>query len=127
MKNLRFDVAVGWIGAAVLLASGSWALAGPESFFEKAAPFDPYNQHFLQDIGAFQIGLGAALLIALLRRLDGLTVALMGAGIAGAAHFLSHLIGRDLGGRPEIDLPVFAFTTLVLLVAGIRRWVNGPR
>ena len=39
------------IGAGVFLVAGVWAFADPESFFDDAAHFEPYNQHLLQDIG----------------------------------------------------------------------------
>jgi hypothetical protein len=95
----------------------------PESFFENVALFEPYNQHFLQDLGALQVGLGAVLLLAgLVPRLDALTVALVGVGMGGALHALSHVIGIDLGGRPAIDIPVFGGLAVVLLVAGAIRW-----
>ena len=106
-----------------LVALGSWAMIDPQSFFEKVALFEPYNQHFLQDLGALQVGLGAVLLLAgLVPRLDALTVALVGVGMGGALHALSHVIGIDLGGRPAIDIPVFGGLAVVLLVAGAMRW-----
>ena len=46
------------------VALGVWAMADPHSFFEAVARFEPYNQHFLQDVGAFQVGLGVVLLLA---------------------------------------------------------------
>lgn len=95
----------------------------PRSFFEAVATFEPYNQHFLQDIGAFQIGLGAVLLLAgLSASPDGLTVALVGVGVAAALHAASHVVGRELGGTPERDIPVFATMAVALLAAGALRW-----
>lgn len=109
-------------GAAFFLLFGLWAMVDPTSFFEQLAKFDPYNQHFIQDVGAFQLGLGAVLLLAYLRRGgDVLGVALVGVGIGAAAHVVSHIIGRDLGGKPETDIPFFILTTLVLLAGG---WVR---
>ena len=105
------------------MAPGLWAMADPQSFFERVALFEPYNQHLLQDVGAFQIGLGAVLILAaLLPSLDALTVALVGVGIGGALHAVSHVIGIDLGGRPAVDIPVFGGLAVVLLVAGVMRW-----
>jgi hypothetical protein len=43
---------------------GVWAMVDPRSFFDKLATFQPYNQHLLQDLGAFQVGLGVVLLLA---------------------------------------------------------------
>lgn len=110
-------------GGASFLLLGLWAMVSPKTFFDQLATFHPYNQHLIQDIGAFQIGLGAVLLLAaLLPRLDALAVGLFGVGIGAAAHLVSHIIGRDLGGKPETDLAVFAFIAVVLLAAGeVRR------
>ena len=111
------------VGGAGFVALGVWAMVDPRSFFEAVARFEPYNQHFLQDIGAFQVGLGAVLLLAgLSGRGDGLTVALVGVGVAATLHTVSHLVGRDLGGVPGRDIPVFAVIAAILLVAGGSRW-----
>src|SRR5262245_39113176 len=87
-------------GVAVLkglqcVVLGAWAMVAPRSFFDQVAAFEPYSQHVLQDVGAFQVGLGAVLLLA-----DARAVALLGVGAGAALHALSHLVGRDLGGRP---------------------------
>lgn len=110
-------------GGGSFLLLGLWAMASPRSFFDQLASFEPYNQHFIQDLGAFQIGLGAVLLIAVLATpLDALSASLFGVGIGAAAHLVSHVIGRNLGGRPESDLPVFALLAIFLLAAAeVRR------
>ena len=101
------------------LALGAWALAAPRSFFDTVAAFEPYNQHFVQDIGAFQVGLGAVLLLAYWRpRADGLAVALLGVGAGAALHALSHIVGRDLGGKPETDIPLLIVLAGASLAAG---------
>ena len=102
---------------------GAWAMVAPRSFFESLARFEPYNQHFVQDIGAFQLGLAAVLLLpAIAARLSGVTTALFGAGVGSALHVGSHIVGRDLGGSPERDIPQFTALTLVLLATGVLRW-----
>lgn len=116
-----FPRAVATLVGLFLLVSGLWAMVDPESFFDAVATFEPYNQHLLQDIGAFQIGLGAVLLVAIFAG-DGLFTALLGVGLGMAVHTLSHVVGRDLGGTPETDIPFFAILTALLLVAGIARW-----
>lgn len=111
------------VGALGFIAVGVWAMVDPRSFFDAVARFEPYNQHFLQDIGAFQVGLGVVLVLAgLSARPDGLSVALVGVGVAAALHAVAHVVGRDLGGAPERDIPVFAAMAVVLLVAGALRW-----
>ena len=115
----RFANGVAALAGVLFVVLGAWAMAAPESFFDRLAQFEPYNQHFLQDIGAFQIGLGAVLLLASWWPRGGaLGVALLGVGVGSAAHFVSHLVGIDLGGTPEVDLPFFGIVTVVLLVAG---------
>ena len=107
-------------GGLFFLAPGIWAMADPQSFFDRLATFEPYNQHFIQDIGALQIGIGAVLLLAALRPAAGvLPTTLLGSGIGAAAHTLSHVVGRDLGGHPETDIPMFGIVAAVLLVAGL--------
>jgi hypothetical protein len=116
----RFGRAAGAVGALTFLSAGLWAMAAPRSFFDHLATFEPYNQHLIQDIGAFQIGIGAVLALAVLRPTMGaLAVALLGSGLGGAFHALSHVIGRDLGGRPASDIPIFSVTAAVLLSAGV--------
>jgi hypothetical protein len=110
-------------GAVGFVGLGLWAFADPESFYDQVATFEPYNQHFIQDIGAFMIGLGAVLALAVaVPRLDALTVALLGTGIGSGIHFVSHLIGHDLGGRPGSDIPLFGVLAVVLIVPGVLRW-----
>jgi uncharacterized membrane protein len=112
------------IAAGILFVGGGvWAMAASESFFDVLGPFPPYNQHFVQDVGAFQIGLGAVLLIAAFSpRADILAAALLGVGIGSVAHVVSHVLGIDLGGRPALDIPALTALAVVLLVAGVVRW-----
>ena len=120
---LRFPRIVGVVGGISFALFGAWAMAAPESFFDRIALFEPYNQHLLQDIGAFQLGLGAVLLLATLApALDSLTVALLGTGVGAAAHAISHVIGRDLGGKPSSDIPMFVVLAALLVGAGAWHW-----
>lgn len=111
--------AVAVAGGIGFIAPGAWAMIEPRSFFAVLAAFEPYNQHFLQDIGAFQIGLGVVLLLAGVRaRADGLSVALVGVGVGATFHAASHIVGRGLGGTPQTDIPLFATMAVLLLAAG---------
>lgn len=120
-----FPRVVALLAGFFLLLFGVWAMAAPRSFFDTVALFEPYNQHFLQDIGAFQIGLGAVLLLGVAAPANGLGVALLGVGVGAAAHTVSHIIGRDLGGKPLSDIPALALLTALLLAAGWRQWRDG--
>ncbi len=114
-------------GGIFFLFAGLWAMIAPTAFFEQSAEFPPYNQHFIQDIGAFQIGLGAVLLLAAVwRRHEALAVALTGVAVGAFAHLVSHVVGRDLGGNPKTDIPFFAILALVLLAGGLLR-LRQPR
>lgn len=104
----------------MFLALGVWAMVAPRSFFDTLAVFEPYNAHFVHDIGAFQLGLGAVLLIAAFVG-DALLVALSGVAVAATAHLLSHVTDRGLGGTPSTDIPFFALIVVVLIGAAVSR------
>lgn len=118
----RFPKTVAAIGGFVFLTFGVWAISAPQSFFDRVASFEPFNQHFVQDLGAFQIGLGVTLLLAAFLATDALVVALIGTGIGAVAHVGSHLAGIDLGGTPGFDIPALSVLGVLLLVAGTIRW-----
>ncbi|MFP5331936.1 MAG: hypothetical protein ACLGHX_06230 [Acidimicrobiia bacterium] len=116
-----FPPTMALVGGVMFVFFGVWALASPRSFFDQLATFAPYNRHFVQDIGAFQIGLGAALLAARFLP-DALLVGLAAGAIGSAAHTVSHVVGTDLGGTPAVDIPTFAIVTVLLAVAAGMRW-----
>jgi hypothetical protein len=98
-------------------------MASPESFFEAAATFEPFNAHLLRDVGAFMVGLGAVLLLAAARpAAEALAVTLFGVGAGSLAHTASHVVDRDLGGTPAVDIPFWTLLSLVLLWAGVASW-----
>lgn len=102
------------------LVPGIWAFVAPHSFYDQLAPFPPYNRHLLHDVGAFQIGIGAALLLAS-RWADARFVVLGGAAVGASVHLLSHLIDHDLGGR-DTDIFVFGALAVLLAIAAALRW-----
>ncbi len=104
------------LGAAFFIVPGLWAFFGPRSFFDQLATFEPYNVHLLHDIGAFQLGIGAALAAALWRRGDAIFAALAGAGVGSVFHTVAHMRDHGLGGK-DTDPYVFGITA-VLFLAG---------
>jgi hypothetical protein len=106
----------------ITLVLGIWAFVAPMSFFEVLAPFEPYNRHFLHDAGVLQIGVGVAMLLAAARR-SPVEVALGGFIAFEALHVVSHVIDRELGGRPAFDIPALT----VLTVAGLAALIVGRR
>lgn len=114
------------IGAAFFVGPGLWALLAPESFAEQLAPYEPYNEHYVHDIGAFQIGIGAALVAALWRRSDAVFAALAGAAIGSAFHTATHFIDHDLGGK-DTDVFVFGTVAIVLGAAAVLQLLRTGR
>jgi uncharacterized membrane protein len=112
---------VALLGGLFFLVVGTWAFVDQSTFFDLVAPFPPLNVHFLRDAGAFQIGLGAALLLATWRS-DALFVALAGVGFGSAFHFVAHVIDIDRGGEPVRDLVSLGALAAVLLLAAAIRW-----
>lgn len=97
------------------LGVGVWAFVAPRSFFDVVATFPPFNEHLFHDLGAFQGALGATLLIGLRVR-NGLIVAMLGNLLGATAHFISHLIDSDLGGR-STDPIAMGFLAAALVFA----------
>jgi len=102
------------ICAVSMLGLGVWAFAAPASF-SRFIDYAPFNRHLIHDVGAFQIGIGVALLLALAWS-DALLVALSGFVVASALHTLSHAVDRHIGGHAS-DVPTLALLTLLALYA----------
>ena len=107
-------------GGLFFLAVGLWALLAPASFYELVATYPPYNHHLLHDIGAFNIGLGAVLLGALVWR-DALLVGLAGTALGSAAHAYAHWIDQHLGGS-ALDPILLTLLAAVLAGGAALRW-----
>lgn len=97
---------------------GGWALVSPDSFSE-FVNFPPHH-HFVHDVGAFQLGLGATLLLAMIWA-DAAAVALAGYLIGGVAHTASHAADADLGGSPA-QTAVIGLFSLLAAAALVIRW-----
>jgi PPOX class probable F420-dependent enzyme len=92
-------------------AAGTWSLFWPQSFAE-FVDF-PYHEHFLHDVGAFQIGIGSTLLLALIWS-DALATALAGFLLANTIHVVNHVEDLHLGGNVA---QVWALAVLSVLTA----------
>jgi hypothetical protein len=126
MNAERFIRAVTLAGAAVVIVAGAWAFLGPGSFYERVAHLPPYNRHFLHDVGAFQLGLGAALALGL-AGWDGRRVALWTVAVASVLHADSHIIDRDLGGRGTDSLALTLVAAALLAAALLTGRPPAPR
>ncbi|MEO8510890.1 MAG: hypothetical protein ABI534_06560 [Chloroflexota bacterium] len=105
------------MGAAFFLVFGLWPFLDPRSFFDQLAHFDPYNAHFLHDIGAFQVGIGTTLAMALWRRTDAIFAALAGAGVGAAFHVANHIRDAELGGNGGDTIGLAIIAAVLLLGA----------
>ena len=115
------------IGGLIAL-QGIWAFVAPRSFFDALATFEPFNEHFIRDIGSFQIGIGVAGVVGALRT-RAVVVGLAGLATFQAVHVVSHVIDRDAGGRPGFDIPAFgalAALTVAALVMAVRQGPDDP-
>jgi len=105
------------IAAATFLFLGLWAYLAPGSFGAGVADYPPYNEHYLRDGGAFQVGLGTAALAGLVIA-DPLTAVLTGAAAASLLHAAAHLAGGS-HTDDRLTLSTLALTTLLGLTAAI--------
>lgn len=106
------------LGAALTVAGGTWALAAPGSFADYTG-FSPYNEHFVHDIGAFQLGIGTTLLFSLVWR-DGPAVALAGFLVGNTAHAVNHWADAHLGGNGQAPWLFLALSLLVAVALVVR-------
>jgi hypothetical protein len=106
---------------AANITFGVWSLLAPRSFATFIG-FPPYNEHLLHDVGAFQIGLAAGLLLAVVWT-DAIGVTLAGFAVAGAIHTANHTLDHHLGGHPSDPWGLGVLTLLALLglIAQARR------
>jgi hypothetical protein len=109
------------LAGVFLVGFGLWAFLSPSSFYSSVALFPPYNQHLLHDVGAFQVGLGSALLLTQLWD-DALLAVLGGNALGATLHLVAHHVDRSLGGHPATDLPFLGGLSVLLIVAWALRY-----
>src|SRR5438132_6635078 len=114
MQRWRVAVRIALVVIGVYyLIFGVWALAQPASFYGQIASFSPFNVHFLHDAGAFQIGLGLALILVVVLT-DPVLAVVVAVGAASLLHVVAHVIDANLGGQPARDIAALATLTAVL-------------
>jgi PPOX class probable F420-dependent enzyme len=100
------------------LTVGFWALLAPGSFAD-FIDFPPENDHLLHDVGAFQLGIGATLLLATIWG-DPLALALAGFFVGNTAHTVNHATDLDLGGRDSDWVLLGGLSILVAAALAVR-------
>ncbi len=96
---------------------GVWCLIDPRSFAEFAG-FGAH-EHFVHDVGAFQVGLGVTLLLALIWS-DALATALAGYIVANTVHTVNHIVDLDLGGS-ALQAWALGAASVALVIAFVLR------
>ncbi|MEV0288515.1 hypothetical protein AB0H36_30725 [Kribbella sp. NPDC050820] len=112
------------LGVLIFAVPGVWAFGWPRSFYDNVATYPPYNLHFVHNIGAFQLGIAAALAGALVWG-DALTVALLGGAVGCGFHAISDFLDDDLGGSAGAPWVLAVFTTLLAAAFAARVSVLG--
>jgi hypothetical protein len=111
-RRLGFVSAV--LGVVLFAGGGVWAMVWPKSFFEQLATYPPYNHHLFHDLGAFQLGIAAALVAGMASR-PALAVGLWGGTVGATAHAIAHWLDIELGGRAS-DAPSLALVAVVFAI-----------
>lgn len=111
--------AVTALGASVFLIGGVWAFFWPYGFYQWVATYPPFNLHLFHDVGAFQLGIAAAMLAGLISR-DAFLVGLVGGAVGATVHAVSHILDVDLGGRAS-DPYALSVLAVLLVVAAVAR------
>jgi len=115
-----FVIAVFVLLASFMMLAGLLCLVAPVSFARPAGY--PLSGHFVHDAEAFQLGIGATLVLSLFCR-DGLVVALAGYLVGNTAHMADHPIDQALGGQHWDAWLLGAVSALTgaALIAEVRR------
>ena len=112
--------AITLVGALFFLVTGVWAFVAPRSFFDVVATYPPYNEHLFHDLGAFQFGLAAGLLVSLVRA-DAVFAVLSGSAAGSILHAVAHFMDSDLGGRSSDPWGLSAFAALLVVGAVLQQ------
>jgi hypothetical protein len=109
---------IGMLGA-ISLAIGLYMAISPSGFFRAIGPFGALNDHYVRDMSTWQIGFGAAMLLAVGRPSWRRPLIAVG-GIQAVLHALNHLI--DVGDSDPSWVGVFDLVTLAAS-AGLFLWL----
>lgn len=114
--NRYVSAVLGVIGVMTLIA-GVWAYSSPSGFAEFVR--FPSHEHFLHDVGAFQVGLGLMLLFALIWA-DAVALVLTAFLAANTLHAVAHFADLDLGGTLWSAVVLAAASVLIALALWLR-------
>jgi PPOX class probable F420-dependent enzyme len=125
-RGRRFVLAVTLLAGLFMTAAGVAARLAP-GWFADTAGF-PRHTHFVHDAGAFQLGIGITLLLAVIWR-DALALALTGFLVANTTHAVNHAVDLELGGHSGDPWALAALSLLTTTALAMRLhqlgWVVG--
>jgi hypothetical protein len=113
----RYVAAVLVVTGLGMLGAGVWSWLAPRSF-ARFVDF-PYHEHFLHDLGVFQIGIGVTLLAAPAWR-DARAVALTGFLVTNTLHAVNHALDTDLGGHGSDAYLIGVASVLAAVALAVR-------
>ncbi|WP_390633665.1 PPOX class F420-dependent oxidoreductase [Mycobacterium simulans] len=113
----RYVTTVTALIGLLTIGIGIWCLIDPRSFAEFVGFAE--HEHFLHDVGAFQLGLGATLLLALIWS-DALATVIAGFFLANTVHTVNHVVDLHLGGSPA-QAWLLGVASVALAVAFVMR------
>ena len=102
------------VGAASLI-TGAWLFLAPGSFYDVIATYPPRNDHFLRDVGSFNVALGAAAIYGA-RRASWRAPMLGILALQYGLHTISHLINIDDTDPKSLGVVNFVLLLVVTVV-----------
>ncbi len=129
IKLDRSDQVAGWIKPVLALCGLAFALTAltqlfaPEWFFNVVGTFPPFNRHYVGDLGAFLLPLGAGLVFAArnpLRHRGIVGVAAAGSSLHALNHFYDDLRESFSGSHWLNNTLPLLLVAVVLIVAYLR-------
>jgi len=121
--------AIFWVLGLINLANGAWMLAAPEAWYYRlpagVPATGPFNSHFVRDIGAAFVTIGAAFCFTAPRASAHRGVVL-GAALFYRLHAAVHVLDRATGRlHPHhwvLDLPGVFLPAAALCVLALPQW-----
>ena len=104
-----------WVVAVIQVGLGLLGLLAPGTFFEEIGPYAPQNDHYIGDLGAYNVAAGFGVAMAAMRPEWRVPILVVGAVLNGL-HAINHLF--DIGEASSDAKGIFDTVSLALLAAG---------
>jgi hypothetical protein len=104
-----------WVVAAIQIGLGLLGFLAPGTFFDEIGPYAPQNDHYIGDLGAYNLAAGFGVAMAAMRPEWRVPILVLGAVLNGL-HALNHLF--DIGEASSDAKGIFDTVALAALAAG---------